>query len=144
MKQHNFLMEVTMSTIIPEHLMDLLARDKKAFAFLGLVKSNGAPQVTPIWFDYDGTHFIFNTARGRLKDKLLHKHPMVAFVIPDPANSYHYIQVTGRVVAETEEGAAEQIADLAEKYRGKREYPLKPGEVRVTYRVLPERVQTME
>jgi len=130
-----------MSVTIPENVKDLLARDKKAFAFLALVKSDGSPQVTPIWFDYDGTHFIFNTARGRLKDKIMRRHPRVAFDIPDPANPYRYLQVSGQVVVETEEGAAEQIADLAEKYHGKREYPLPSGEVRVTYKVLPERVQ---
>jgi hypothetical protein len=128
---------------IPEQMADLLTREKRAFAQLALVKSDGTPQVTPIWFDFDGTHFIFNTARGRVKDKILRRHPVVAFAISDPANPYRYIQFSGRVVGETEEGAAEQIADLAEKYQGKRVYPLRPGETRVTYRVLPDRAQTM-
>jgi PPOX class probable F420-dependent enzyme len=130
-----------MTENIPEQLIDLLSRSKKAFAFLALVKSDGTPQVTPVWFDFDGTYIIFNTARGRVKDKILKKHPVVAFAIPDPANPYRYLQVSGRVVVETEEGAAEVIADLAEKYQGKREYPLPAGQVRVTYKVLPERVQ---
>jgi PPOX class probable F420-dependent enzyme len=130
-----------MSVTIPEQLQNLLTREKRAFAFLALVKTDGTPQVTPVWFDFDGTHFIFNTARGRVKDKILKKHPIVAFAIPDPANPYRYLQVSGRVVVETEEGAADEIADLAEKYHGKREYPLPPGQVRVTYKVLPERVQ---
>ena len=128
---------------IPEALADLVTREKRAFAVLALVKQDGTPQVTPIWFDYDGAHFIFNTARGRVKDKILHRHPAVAFVISDPANPYRYVQISGRVVAETEEGAAEQIADLNEKYSGVRAYPLRPGETRVTYKVLPEGSQTM-
>jgi PPOX class probable F420-dependent enzyme len=128
---------------IPEKMTDLLKREKKAFAYLALVKSDGTPQVTPIWFDFDGTYFIFNTARGRVKDKILSRHPMVAFAISDPANPYRYIQISGKVVDETETGAAQIIADLNEKYNGRREYPLRPGEVRVTYKVLPERVQTM-
>lgn len=53
-----------MPVVIPERLKDLLNREKKAFACLALVKHDGTPQVTPIWFDYDGTHFIFNTARA--------------------------------------------------------------------------------
>jgi PPOX class probable F420-dependent enzyme len=128
---------------IPENKTALLKRETRAYAHLALVKSDGTPQVTPIWFDYDGTHFIFNTARGRVKDKILHRHPVVAFAISDPQNPYNYLQVSGRVVDETETGAAEQIADLAEKYGGKREYPLAPGEVRVTYKVLADRVQSM-
>ena len=132
-----------MSVEIPEKLLALLARDKKAFANLALVKSDGTPQVTPIWFDYDGTHLIFNTARGRVKDRILHRHPVVAVAISDPENPYNYIQISGRVVEESEEGAHEVIKDLAFKYRGAREYPLRPGEVRVTYKVLVERFQTM-
>ena len=27
--------------------------------------------MTPVWFDYDGTHVRFNTARGRVKDRNL-------------------------------------------------------------------------
>ena len=84
----------------------MLTREKKAFAFLALVKKDGTPQVTPIWFDYDGTHIIINTAHGRVKDKILHKRPCVALAIPDPANPYRYIQIRGKVAAETEEGVA--------------------------------------
>ncbi len=127
-----------MSVVIPERLKDLLTREKKAFAMLALVKSDGAPQVTPIWFDYDGTHFIFNTARGRVKDRIMHRHPEVAFVILDPNDSYRYLEVRGKVVEETEEGANDRICDLNLKYHGNRDYPLTPEMVRVTYKVLPE------
>ena len=130
-----------MSVTIPERLRDLLERDKKAIAYLALVKRDGTPQVTPIWFDYDGELIIFNTARGRVKDRIMHRHPVVAFVISDPQDPYRYIQVRGRVVAETEEGGFDQICDLNLKYHGNRNYPAQPGQVRVTYKVLPERVQ---
>ena len=49
-------------TLVPEKFSDLLSKDKKAFAHLALVMSDGTPQVTPVWFDFDGTHFIMNTA----------------------------------------------------------------------------------
>jgi len=128
-----------MTLPIPERLQDLLTRQKRAFAFLALVKKDGTPQVTPIWFDFDGQQFIFNTARGRVKDRIMRKHPRVAFVILDPDNSYRYLQVFGHVVAESEEDGRARIEDLNEKYQGKREYPVRPGEVRVTYRVEPDR-----
>jgi PPOX class probable F420-dependent enzyme len=132
-----------MSIQIPESFRELLTREKKAFANLALVLSDGTPQVTPIWFDWDGTAIILNTARGRVKDKVMRRHPVIALTIIDPANPYRYIQIKGHVVSDTEEGAYETICDLAEKYRGAREYPKRPGEVRVTFRVEPERVQTM-
>jgi PPOX class probable F420-dependent enzyme len=130
---------------VPESHKDLVGRDKKAFAALGLVLKSGEPQVTPMWFDYDASTgtFIFNTARGRVKDRIMRRKPVVAFSIQDPADPYRYVQVRGRVVDESEEGAYDRICDLRLKYRGDRNYPKREGEQRVTYRVAPERYTTM-
>ena len=126
--------------MIPERLIDLLSPEKKAFASLALTLADGSPQVTPIWFGWDGTHIILNTARGRVKDKVMRRRGKVALSIVDPGDPYRYLQIRGRVVDETEEGAYDVICDLRLKYRGDRNYPRNPGEVRVTYRVLPEQV----
>ena len=127
---------------IPESFKDLL--QKKAFATLATVNADGTPQVTPVWFDFDGTHIRFNTARGRVKDKNLSRKPAVALAIVDPDNPYRYVQVKGRIAEATEAGADAHIDSLANKYLGQDTYPYRqPGEVRVIYKVLPERVQTM-
>ena len=126
--------------MIPERLIDLLSLEKKAFASLALTLADGSPQVTPIWFGWDGTHIILNTARERVKDKVMRRRGKVALSIVDPGDPYRYLQIRGRVVDETEEGAYDVICDLRLKYRGDRNYPRNPGEVRVTYRVLPEQV----
>jgi len=127
---------------IPESFKDLL--QKKAFATLATVNADGTPQVTPVWFDFDGTHIRFNTARGRVKDKNLSRKPAVALAIVDPDNPYRYVQVKGRIAEATEAGADAHIDSLAKKYLGQDTYPYRqPGEVRVIYKVLPERVQTM-
>ncbi len=125
---------------IPEDKLDMLSPQKKAFANLALVLSDGSPQVTPIWFDWDGEHMVINTARGRVKDKVLHKHPRVAVDIIDPDNPYRWLQIRGRVTGETEEGGYEQISRLNQKYHGNPNYPKRPGEVRVTYLITPEQV----
>ena len=82
-----------MSVTIPEKLKDLLAWEKKAFAQLALVKKDGTPHVTPIWFDWDGTHIIFNTARGRVKDKIMRRRALVAVSISDPADPYRHLEL---------------------------------------------------
>ncbi len=125
---------------IPEGFKDLL--QKKAFATLATVNADGTPQVTPVWADFDGTHVRFNTAKGRLKDRNLRRNPAVALAILDPDNPYRYLQVRGRVAEVTESGADAHIDSLAKKYLGKDKYR-QPGEVRVIYKVTPERVQTM-
>jgi len=131
-----------MATTIPEQFRDLFA--KKAFAHLATIGADGAPQVTPVWVDFDGTHVRFNTAKGRVKVKNLARNPRVALSILDPDNPYRYVQVRGRVVETTERGADAHIDALAKKYLDQDKYPFRrPGEVRVTYKVLPERVQGM-
>jgi PPOX class probable F420-dependent enzyme len=127
---------------IPEKYRDLLT-SKKAFAALGTLMPDGEPQVTPVWFDFDGTNLFFNSARGRQKDRNVRRDSRVAMTIIDPENPYRYVEVRGRVVDITQEGARESINRLAKKYLGKEVYPGPPDEVRVLYTVRPEKVQGM-
>ncbi len=120
---------------------DILA--KKAFAHLATVGVDRTPQFTPVWVDFDGTHVRFNTARGRVKDRNLQRNAKVALAIQDPDNRYRDVQIRGRAEM-TEQGAEAHIDALAKKYIGKDRYPWRqPGEVRVTVKVVPERVQGM-
>ena len=131
-----------MSPTIPSSHKDLL--DKPAFAHLATLNPDGSPQVTPVWFDYDGQHIIVNTARGRVKDRNLQREPRVALSIVDPANPYRYLGIQGRVTEMTENGADAGIDTLAKKYLGKDTYPWKgPTEVRVIVKIAAERVQGM-
>jgi PPOX class probable F420-dependent enzyme len=127
---------------IPDKYRDLLT-GKKAFATLGTIMPDGRPQVTPVWFDYDGANLIFNSARGRQKDLNVRRDPRVAMTIVDPENPYRYVEVRGRVTDITQEGARDQINKLAKKYLGKDVYPGPPDEVRVTYVVRVEKVHGM-
>ena len=118
--------------------------DKKAFCHLATVGTDGRPQVTPVWCDFDGTHVRINTARGRVKDRNLKANPRVALSAQDPDNPYRYVQVRGRVSEMTEKGADAHIDALAKKYMGKDKYPYRqPGEVRVMVKITPESVQGM-
>jgi PPOX class probable F420-dependent enzyme len=130
-----------MAQAIPEKFLDLF--QKQAFANLATVMSDGSPQVTPVWVDYDGKHVRFNSALGRVKDKNVRRDPRVSLSILDPANPYRYLAIRGRVVEITQKGADEHINSLAKKYLGKDEYPYRqPGEVRVMYKIEPEKVSS--
>jgi PPOX class probable F420-dependent enzyme len=105
---------------------------------------DGTPQVTPVWFDWDGKNLIFNSARGRQKDLNVRRDPRVTLTISDPENPYRYVEVRGRVTDITQEGAGDHIDKMAKKYLDKDKYPFaQPGEVRVLYTVRPEKVQGM-
>jgi PPOX class probable F420-dependent enzyme len=127
---------------IPESHLDLFK--KKAFAHLATLMPDGKPQVTPVWVDYDGRHVIINTAEGRLKDKNMQRDGRIALSIADPDNPYRYLEVRGRVSERTHNGADAHIDAMARKYLGQDKYPFRqPGEVRVLYKVLPERSTSM-
>lgn len=131
-----------MSVTIPDSHRDILG--KKAFAQLATAMSDGTPQVTPVWCDYDGNHIRINTAKGRLKDKNMRRNRKVALAIADPDNPYRYVAVRGEVAEITEQGADAHIDLLAKKYLDKDKYPFRqPGEVRVLYKIRPEKISTM-
>lgn len=131
-----------MPATIPQQYRDLF--EKKAFAHLATLMSDGRPQVSPVWCDFDGTHVRINSARGRVKDRNMRRDPRVTLALQDPDNPYRYLEVRGRVVEIIEDGADAHIDRLAKKYLGVDQYPYRqPGEVRVTYRIEPEHATAM-
>ena len=130
-----------MTTKIPDNYLDLFK--KRAFAHLGTIMPDGQPQVNPVWVDFDGEYILVNTSRGRQKDHNMQNRPQVTIEIQDPDNPYRYLEVRGHVTEAVEEGALEHINKMAKKYTGADKYPsLMPGEVRVIYKIKPERVLT--
>jgi PPOX class probable F420-dependent enzyme len=128
--------------VIPASHLDLF--QKKAFANLATLMPSGQPQVTPVWIDYDGRQILFNTAQGRQKDKNLQRDGRVSLSIMDPDNPYRYLEVRGRVVERTLDGADGHIDAMAKKYLGQDKYPFRrPGEVRVIYKIAPEHTTSM-
>jgi PPOX class probable F420-dependent enzyme len=131
-----------MSQAIPDKYRDLFS--KKAFASLGTLMPDGRPQVTPVWVDLDGDLIVINSAKGRQKDRNLRRDPRVSLAIIDPDNPYRYLELRGRVVEITEQGAADHIDKMAKKYLGVDKYPYKnPDEVRVMYKIQPDHATMM-
>jgi PPOX class probable F420-dependent enzyme len=117
---------------------------KKAFAHLATLMADGTPQVSPVWVDEKDGYILVNSAVGRVKDKNVARNPAVAVSMTDPDNPYRQISVRGRVVERTTQGAEEHIDEMAKKYLGQDKYPFRqPGEQRVLYKILPERVSAM-
>lgn len=131
-----------MAAKIPETHLDLLS--KNACAHLATLAADGRPQVTPVWFDYDGTCIRVNSAAGRAKDRNMRGDARVALSILDPDNAYRYLEIGGKVVEITESGADAHIDSLAKSYMGVDVYPFhQPGQKRVIYKIEPQRFSTM-
>lgn len=127
-------------TAIPASHEDILS--KRAFAHVATVDADGSPQVTPVWFDYDGEYLLINSEKGRKKDRNLRARPQVGISIQDPDDPYRYLGIQGEVVEITEAGAAAHITALAHKYWGREFHALTPDQVRVIYKIAPVRVWT--
>jgi len=127
---------------IPESHAHIL--ESKALLYLALTQKDGTPQVSPIWFDTDDGLIRVNSAKGRLKDKIMRARPSVAAAIVDPTNPFTWIQIRGSVIEITEEGADAHIDKLANKYLGVEAYQNRTaGQVRVLYKIRPEKFFTM-
>jgi PPOX class probable F420-dependent enzyme len=115
--------------------------ESKTFAHVAALDAAGTPHVTPVWVDVDKDTVWINTARGRVKDRLLRQGAPVALSAVDPENPYEHVQVRGYVAERREVGADADIDSLAQKYLGKERYPFRqPGEERVTIVIEPEQV----
>ena len=131
-----------MSQAIPDKYRDLFT--KRAFASLATLLPAGRPQVTPVWCDLEGDLVLVNTAKARQKDKNMRRDPRVALAIIDPDNPYRYMEIRGRVVEITENGADAHIDKMAKKYLGADKYPYRSAtEQRVIFKIQPEHTTTM-
>jgi PPOX class probable F420-dependent enzyme len=112
-----------------------------AFCQLATLMPDGSPQNTQVWVDTDGEHILINTAQGRQKERNVQRDPRVAVNVVDPTNAWRIGMVRGRVVEVTTDGADELIDQLVKKYLNEESYPFRrPEEVRVTLKILPDKI----
>ena len=95
------------------------------FAHLATLTTDGGPQVTPVWIDFDGSHIWSQFREGRIKDQNMRRDKRVAISILDPDNAYRHVAIRGEVAEITENGADAHIDAMAKKYLGKDRYPFR-------------------
>ena len=131
-------------TDIPDVYLDLLLQ-KKSFAHLATVMSDGSPQNTPVWFDYVDGKIRINSARGRVKTRTMKLGAKVALSIMDPDDPDRYVQLRGTVSrVRQDDVAAAHIDSLAHKYLGLDKNPYaKADDVRMMFEITVTSVQGM-
>jgi PPOX class probable F420-dependent enzyme len=72
---------------------------------LGVIRPDGRPHVTPIWFVLDGDDFLLNTGADTVKGQALRRDPRVSLAVDDERPPFSFVVV---------EGEAELSDDLAE------------------------------
>jgi PPOX class probable F420-dependent enzyme len=92
----------------PDEINTLLA--KPLDAVLAVSRPSGGPQLTVVWFSWDGEAFYLSTTRDRAKYPNITRDPQVSLLVNDQA-AHHYLAAYGR--AEIVEDDYERIAALA-------------------------------
>jgi PPOX class probable F420-dependent enzyme len=126
-------------TSIPEDFRDLF--EKKTFAHVATMLSDGSPHVTPVWVDYDEEEdrILVNTERGRQKHRNVERDPKVGVSMLDPDDPYRRLSIVGVVDEVTTENAREHIDELSRRYFDK-DYDNEIQTERIVLKIRPDRV----
>jgi len=130
---------------IPESHRDLLCQP--VHGVLTTMMPDGQPQSSVVWVDYDGCYVRINTTLERQKGRNMQANSKVTLLVIDPANTSRWIEVRGRVIEMTADGAADHADMLTRRYTGKQHfygdiYPVgqQTKETRVIVRIMPTKV----
>lgn len=128
------------NSIIPEQLLDLL--QSTTLAYMATIGPKGEPQVSAVWFTWDGSHLLFALSKSRQKYRNLVRDPRVAIAITDPANPYRTLEIRGTVARIDDDRDFRFINAASLKYLNRDSTPEETGlpEERVVIVVKPERV----
>lgn len=86
---------------------------------LTTIMPDGQPHITPVWCNRRDDFLYVNVMKGFLKEKNMRQNPRVSILAYDPQNPIRNIEIRGRVVEMTQEGAVEHNDELARLYLGK-------------------------
>lgn len=104
---------------------------------LATIASDGSPQLSPLWFDWDGERFVISTITDTAKWRNLHRDRRCTICIDDPDTGQMIVSPGS---ADLIEGAAIEAPTRAIL---KRYYPDRPADAQAHYdRIMagPERV----
>ena len=113
----------------------------KNLVFLATIMTDGSPQVTPVWGNFENSHILINTAEGRLKHRNILRDPRVAVSVVDIKNPLDMASIRGKVVEILPDYDYKHADFLTMQYMGKENYPFKrPDEKRIVLKIEPEKI----
>lgn len=95
-----------------EEMQALLSKPNNAI--VGVNRKEGAPQLTPVWFYWDGSAFYFSTTKDRAKYPNLKRDPSVSLIIDD-LESHKYVVAYGKAEI-IEHDFANLVRPVIQKY----------------------------
>ena len=114
---------------------------EKNLVYIATVMRDGAPQVSPVWANYDDGYILVNTAEGRIKHKNILRDPRVAISVVSTDNPLDMITIRGVVEKLIPDYEYKHADKLTQQYMGKKNYPFKrDGEKRVILKIKPTKI----
>ena len=87
------------------------------FGVVGTINADGSTHITVVWYLFEDDEIVFNTARGRVKERNLARDPRASFVVAD---GYTFLRADARVrIVSDQPGAQDDIRRMAIRYHGR-------------------------
>ena len=80
---------------------------------MAVIGSDGRPNLTPMWFDYEGDKVLVNVADQRKKTDWIRKTPQMTLLLLNPENMYHWMSIKVTVEREISEDDPKEGARVA-------------------------------
>jgi len=115
------------------------------FGVVATINADGSPQQSVVWYTLRGDRILFNTRRGRLKDRNVRRDPRVSFCVEA---EYQWVAITGSVEIVDEQRAAQaDMLEITRRYKSPEEAEQEHRELysrqqRVSIFLTPEKVVT--
>ena len=77
--------------------------DKPLACVMAVMGGDGRPNLTPMWFDYEGDKVLVNVAEHRKKTGWIRANPQITIMIMNPENMYHWLSMKLTVEREISE-----------------------------------------
>ena len=127
--------------------------DKPIACALAVMGRDGRPNLTPMWFDYEGDKVLINVAEQRKKTEWIRANPQATILLMNPENMYHWMSLKVTVEREIHEDdpkegpwVTKQLNRIWKKYIGEGdEYGLRDpsiNERRVLFECRVDRIAT--
>lgn len=104
--------------MISEKQAALLAQPNTAV--IGVNRAKGAPQLTVVWYAWDGKDFYFTTMKDRAKYMNIKRNPAISLLVDDSAThtsvtAYGQAEIIGHPIAELTRPIIEKYVPEAQR-----------------------------
>jgi PPOX class probable F420-dependent enzyme len=106
---------------------------------IGTTRADGSVHMNPVWYEFRDGLIWLNGGPARDWVRHLQRDARITLLVVDPKNMFRWVQIHGRLLNTTAEGADDHIDRLAQRYFGG-PYP-NPKIDRLIVRIEPEQIR---